>query len=177
LSTNGGLARLYWVMMTGDYDDFFRQVLPRAVGVARRVTGDRASAEDAAVEALARAHLHWNRVGALPWREAWVLRVASREALRHLPKKEALPAAAGTGDPTDAVAVRLALAAALRRLPTRQRETVVLRYLADLSEQDVGHVLGIRQGTVKTHLHRGLAALRVVMGPELKEEDLGTVGL
>ncbi|HXQ44313.1 MAG TPA: sigma-70 family RNA polymerase sigma factor [Acidimicrobiales bacterium] len=164
-------------MVNGGYDDFFRQVLPRAVAVARRVTGERASAEDAAVEALARAHLHWKRVGALPWRDAWVLRVATHEALRHLPKPAALPALTTVDDEADAVALRQALVAALRRLPTRQREAVALRYLADLSERDVGLALGIGQGTVKTHLHRGLAALRVLMGHDFKEEDLGHIGL
>jgi RNA polymerase sigma factor (sigma-70 family) len=160
-------------MVTDGYDDFFRQVLPRAVAVARRVTGDRASAEDAAVEALARAHLHWKRIGTLPWRDAWVLRVASREALRHLPKTSVSAPVETAADATDAVVLRQALVAALRRLPTRQREAIVLRYLADLSERDVGLALGIGQGTVKTHLHRGLAALRVLMGHDFKEEDLG----
>jgi RNA polymerase sigma factor (sigma-70 family) len=164
-------------MVNGDYDDFFRRVLPRAVAVARRVTGERASAEDAAVEALARAHLQWKRIGTVPWREAWVLRVAAREALRHLPRQRRLPAPAATDDATESVVLRQALIAALRRLPNRQREAIVLRYLADMTEADVGLALGIHQGTVKTHLHRGLAALRVLMGRDLKEEDLGTLGL
>jgi RNA polymerase sigma-70 factor (ECF subfamily) len=167
-------------MVTDGYDDFFRQVLPRAVAVARRVTGERTSAEDAAVEALARAHLHWSRIGALAWRDAWVLKVTAREALRHLPKSRSLPvagAAGAAGDEAESVALRQALDAALRRLPARQRETVVLRYLADLSERDVGLALGIHQGTVKTHLHRGLAALRILMGHDFKEEDLGHLGL
>jgi RNA polymerase sigma factor (sigma-70 family) len=164
-------------MVTADYDDFFRQILPRAVSVARRVTGDRASAEDAAIEALALAHLRWHRVASLPWRDAWVLRVATHEALRQLPKPRPMPPAPVVVDEADSVALRHALLDALRRLPARQREAVVLRYLADLSEKDVGLALGIRQGTVKTHLHRGLAALRPLLGHDLKEEDFGTLGL
>jgi RNA polymerase sigma factor (sigma-70 family) len=164
-------------MVANDYDEFFRHILPRAVSVARRVTGERASAEDAAVEALARAHVQWQRIGPLPWRDAWVLRVASREALRQVPKRRPLPVAVAAADETESVVLRQALMAALRRLPTRQREAVVLRYLADLSEQDVGLALGIHQGTVKTHLHRGLAALRTLVGHDVKEEDLGTLGL
>jgi RNA polymerase sigma factor (sigma-70 family) len=159
------------------YDEFFRRVLPRAVAVAWRVTGERTSAEDAAVEALARAHLRWTRVGPLPWRDAWVLRVAGREALRQLPKTPAPAPVSVVGDETESVALRQALGDALRRLPRRQREAVVLRYLADLSESDVGLALGIRQGTVKTHVHRGLAALRIHMGHDFKEEDLDHLGL
>ena len=43
--------------------------------------------------------------------------------------------------------------------PTRQREVLVLRYYADLSEADIAATLGIAPGSVKTHAHRGLAAL------------------
>jgi RNA polymerase sigma factor (sigma-70 family) len=57
-------------------------------------------------------------------------------------------------------AERVDLARALRRLPRRQREVVVLRYLADWSEADVALALGCSVGTVKSHGHRGLAALR-----------------
>jgi RNA polymerase sigma factor (sigma-70 family) len=103
--------------------------------------------------------------------------VATHEALRHLPRRAALPLTGTANDESDSVALRQALVAALRRLPTRQREAVVLRYLADLSERDVGLALGIGQGTVKTHLHRGLAALRVLMGRDFKEEDLGHIGI
>ena len=49
---------------------------------------------------------------------------------------------------------------ALRRLPERQREVVVLRHLADLPEVDVAASLGISVGSVKTHLSRGVARLR-----------------
>lgn len=48
---------------------------------------------------------------------------------------------------------------ALRRLPGRQREVLVLRYYADLSEAEIAETLGISPGSVKTHAHRGLASL------------------
>ena len=126
------------VMEEGDYDEFFRQVLPRTVAMARRVTGERTSAEDAAVEALARAHRHWSRVGPLPWREAWVLRVASREALRQLPKRNLSRPALVEPDETDAVVLRAALGDALRRLPKRQRQAVQMDH--DVKEEDLGHL-------------------------------------
>jgi RNA polymerase sigma-70 factor (sigma-E family) len=65
---------------------------------------------------------------------------AEAEALRHL----------GDG----------AMLAALRRLPDRQREVLVLRYFADWSEAAIADALGIAPGSVKAHAHRGLAALR-----------------
>jgi RNA polymerase sigma-70 factor (sigma-E family) len=48
---------------------------------------------------------------------------------------------------------------ALRDLPDRQREVLVLRYFLDLSEVEIASTLGISAGSVKTHAHRGLATL------------------
>lgn len=48
---------------------------------------------------------------------------------------------------------------ALRELPRRQRETVVLRYWLDLSERETAETLGIATGTVKAHTSRAMAAL------------------
>lgn len=56
------------------------------------------------------------------------------------------------------------LAAALRRLPTRQREVVALRYYLDLSEGDIAGVLNISVGSVKQHMFRATRALRSVVG-------------
>jgi RNA polymerase sigma-70 factor (sigma-E family) len=161
---------------TDDFDAFFRSVLPRAIGVARRITGDRSTAEDVAVEALARAHVRWHRVAPLPWREAWVLRVAAREALRHLPRKFTPAPAPLAPDASDLVALRMALVAALSRLPLRQREAIALRYLCDLSEADVAQALGVSAGTVKAHLHRGITTLRTTTGTDLEELGHGRIG-
>jgi RNA polymerase sigma-70 factor (sigma-E family) len=52
------------------------------------------------------------------------------------------------------------LADALAALPARRRAAVVLRYYEDLSEAEIAEALGVRPGTVKSLLHRGLAQLR-----------------
>lgn len=155
-----------------DFDEFFRCVFPRAVAVARRVTGEQHAAEDAAVEALAKAHFRWRRIGCEPWREPWTLRVAANEAIRRLPRPGALRPPGDFVDPADEVALRQTLNAALRLLPRRQRETIVLRYLVGLSEPAVARVLGVSQSTVKTHLRRGLADMRQSLGADLEEEHL-----
>jgi RNA polymerase sigma-70 factor (sigma-E family) len=49
---------------------------------------------------------------------------------------------------------------ALGRLPQRQREVLTMRYYLDLSEAEIADALGISTGSVKSHAHRGLAALR-----------------
>jgi RNA polymerase sigma factor (sigma-70 family) len=56
-----------------------------------------------------------------------------------------------------------AVAAALRTLPDRQRSCLVLRFYADLSEAETAEALGISTGSVKTHIHRGMAALSTAL--------------
>lgn len=140
---------------TAAFDDLF----PRAFRLARRIVGDPAVAEDVAAEALARAYARWAKVSELPWRDGWVLRVASNLAIDHVRRRRVAPVAAPVVD-DDAVTVRLALAACLRALPRRQRQAVALHYLAGLTDDEVGQALGISAGSVKTHIHRGMAALR-----------------
>jgi RNA polymerase sigma factor (sigma-70 family) len=161
--------------LAGDFDSFFRGVFPKAVAVAQRITGDRGSAEDAAVEALAKAHVRWQRVGGQPWCEAWVYKVAVNEAIGRLPRPNPAGPAPAAADLADYVAVRQTLTAALRQLPRRQCEVIVLRYLLGFSEAEVAAALGVSQGTVKTHLHRGIAAMRKRLGPALKEEHLADI--
>jgi RNA polymerase sigma-70 factor (sigma-E family) len=52
---------------------------------------------------------------------------------------------------------------ALRRLPARQRECLVLRYYGDLSEMQIAETMGISTGAVKSHASRGMAALRAAL--------------
>jgi RNA polymerase sigma-70 factor (sigma-E family) len=54
--------------------------------------------------------------------------------------------------------------AALGQLPPRRREAIVLRYWLDLSEREIAAAMGVSQGTVKSHVSRGLAALAQVLG-------------
>jgi RNA polymerase sigma-70 factor (sigma-E family) len=58
------------------------------------------------------------------------------------------------------------MVAALRRLPERQREALVLRYYLDLPEAEIAAAMRVSPGSVKTHLHRGLAALANQLGEE-----------
>jgi RNA polymerase sigma-70 factor (sigma-E family) len=58
---------------------------------------------------------------------------------------------------------RSAVVAALRGLPERQREAIVLRYYADLSEAEIAGIMGISPGAVKSHTARGMAALRAAL--------------
>jgi RNA polymerase sigma factor (sigma-70 family) len=146
----------------------FDELYARAFRVALRIVGERATAEDVAAEALTRAYDHWDRIGDDAGRRvAWTVRVTTNLAIDTTRRREA-PAErielAGGTDPTDRVAVRLALTAALRALPERQRQAVALRHLAGLPQAEVARALNVRPGTVAQHVHRGMAALRVALG-------------
>jgi len=157
------------------FEEAFDALFRRAFVVGRRILGDPTAAEDVAAEALARAFAHWNRIGDQPWREGWVVRVATNLAIDVARKGNRMsdrPLAVDTEgtavDDTaaDMVALRLTLAAALQRLPKRQREAIQLRYLAGLSEAQVAEALQVSVGSVKTHLHRGVQRLRTRLGDD-----------
>jgi len=163
---------------TADFDDLFRSVWSRAVTTARRIVGPSGDPESLAAEALTRAFDRWPTVGRHPAPDAWVLRVTINLALdrvrRQPPASDVIidlrddaPVRGLVVDSTaDATAVRLALGAALRELPEKQRHAVALRYLAGCQEDEIAASLGVNPGTVKTHLKRGLSRLRDELGAD-----------
>lgn len=146
----------------GSFEEAFDELFTRAFRVGRRILGDETAAEDVAAEAMARAYAHWRKIGDQPWREGWVVRVASNLAIDAARARSRVSDAAlvEQAREDDDVAVRLALVEAMSRLPRRQREVVVLRHLAGLSEAETAAALRVSNGSVKTHLSRGLASLR-----------------
>jgi RNA polymerase sigma factor (sigma-70 family) len=92
----------------------------------------------------------------------------SRSVLRHrgVQARYVVPAVSylpGTDEEALVSERRRAVLDALRGLPERQREVLVLRYYLDLSEADIAQTLGISRGAVKSHAFRGVAALRSLM--------------
>ena len=73
------------------------------------------------------------------------------------------------GDFADEHALGAQVRQALQALPRRQRAVLVLRYFLDLPEAEVADLLGCSPGTVKTHAHRGLRALREHLGEDRHE--------
>jgi RNA polymerase sigma factor (sigma-70 family) len=146
------------------FTETFTRMFPRARRVAERRLGDRVAAEDVAAEALGRTYAHWREVDHLNYLEAWILRVASNLAANVQQRSRPVMPLPAPAVEDERVATRITLTNALRRLPERQREVIVLRYLAGLSEPEVADALSIHLGTVKTHVRRGLAALRRELG-------------
>jgi RNA polymerase sigma factor (sigma-70 family) len=152
----------------------FHDLFPVAYRVAYRILGNVGDAEDVAAETLARAIVHWPRIGRRSYRAAWVARVSTNVAIDRMRRQQRLAPAPTRpdGDQSDDAVVRVALGAALGSLPRRQREVIVLRYLADLPEAETASLLGVSVNTVKKHTTRGLGALRARLGPTWEEVDL-----
>jgi RNA polymerase sigma factor (sigma-70 family) len=155
-----------------EFDDLFRELYTPAYTVALRLLGDAQDAEDAACEAMARTAASWHRLRGLPHQRAWVLRVTTNVSVDLLRKRSQLNNASGASPMPGNLDDRLLLAAALRRLPRRQREVLVLRFLADMTEVEVAGQLEISQGAVKQHCRRGLARLRELIGSPVEEVPL-----
>ncbi|WP_432482296.1 RNA polymerase sigma factor [Kineococcus esterisolvens] len=140
----------------------------RLVALAAEFTGETSTAEEVVQEAFVALHRRWRRLDDRAAAVAYLRQAVvngARDVLRHravADRKRPLPDPAPEGPEERAVrsAEHRLVLAALDALPVRQREVLVLRYSADLSEQDIAEALGISRGAVKTHAHRGLAALR-----------------
>jgi RNA polymerase sigma-70 factor (sigma-E family) len=144
------------------------------VRLAAYLTGDSASAEEVVQDAYVKVLARWGGVRDLDKGAAYLRQAVvnlSRSAVRHRRVVDRhAPAPDADADSAEAGALtelaRAAVVAALAELPLRQREALVLRYYADLSEAQTAHAMGISTGAVKSHTSRGIAALR-----HLLEED------
>ena len=88
----------------------------------------------------------------------------ARSALRkRRVRREKKPQASGPFPSAEPAALDLVIRdevlQALRSLPRRQSDVLVLRYYLDLSEAEIAHTLDMARGTVKSHAHRGLKSL------------------
>lgn len=146
------------------FEAFFCEAFPKAARAVHRLTGSAALAEDLAAEACARAFTSWRRLDSQR-AVGWAIRVASNLAIDHLRRRAAHQELAPVRF-DDLVVDRVDLANALRELPARQQQVILLRFLADLNEAAVASHLGVQVGTVKSHTHRALASLRIALGAE-----------
>ncbi len=143
------------------------------VGLARVFVDQRHAAEDIVQEAFIRMSRSLHRVEdpakSAAYLRSIVLNLARDHnrrgllSLRHqLPANDLDPAGVDEAIVTDEEHRRVV--EAVRRLPRRQRDCVALRYLMDLSVAETATTLGVSENSVKTHLKRGLANLRTVVG-------------
>jgi RNA polymerase sigma-70 factor (sigma-E family) len=141
------------------------------VGLARLLLDDGDAAEEVVQEAFARLAVGRSRLRdpdrAPAYLRSTVVNLArGRLRRRAVARRHPEPAPVPVGG-ADEFAVRAdarrRVLDAVRSLPRRQREVLVLRYYLDLSEREIADSLGISAGSVKTHASRGLAALGPVL--------------
>jgi RNA polymerase sigma-70 factor (ECF subfamily) len=132
------------------------------------MTGDLHEAEEVVQEAFARASLHWTRLRDYDLPEAWVRRVAmnlANDRARTLQRQARALLRIGPPPELPAVSIEtLVLVQALRTLPLRQRQAIVLHHLVDLPVEEVAQTLAMPSGTVKSLLARGRRALAAKLG-------------
>jgi RNA polymerase sigma-70 factor (sigma-E family) len=144
--------------------------------------GDRAAAEDVVQDAFTGLYRHWQRLAdpaaALTYLRSSVLN-GCRFALRQQARRDRRDrAAAAAGQRAAESAETLVLLseehkeviAAIRRLPSRQREALVLRFYFGLSEEETARAMKVSRGTVKSAMSRARAALGKMLREEARDE-------
>jgi RNA polymerase sigma-70 factor (sigma-E family) len=151
-----------------------------ALGLVRLAVvmlGDQPAAEDVVQDAFLGLYRRWDGLAdpgkALAYVRSSVLN-GCRTVLRHRVRHEGMTILSPGDPPAESADARILLGdehaevlAAVRRLPARQREAVILRFYLDLPEDQAAAAMGVSRGTVKSATSRGVAAL----GRMLKEHQ------
>jgi RNA polymerase sigma-70 factor (sigma-E family) len=149
------------------YSSHYRSLVRLAVLLVR----DEPTAEEVVQECFIAMHDGWHRLGnqekALSYLKQAVVN-RSRSVLRHrgvIDRDTSQPASDMPSAEQGAISLleRSPIIRALRDLPDEQRQALVLRYYADLSEAQIAEMMGISKGAVKSHTARGMSSLRALL--------------
>jgi RNA polymerase sigma-70 factor (sigma-E family) len=165
------------VELDASFDAFVTIWSARLLRSAYLLTGDRDDSEDLLQITLVRTARRWDVARSSPHAYAHrVLINLLHDRRRNLSRRvneqrlgefddRLRPLADGAQARVD----RMAIISAIRSLPARQREVVILRFFADLSVSDTAAAIGASEGTVKTHTSRALTALREALADMANE--------
>ena len=145
-----------------------------AVGLARLallMLGDSAAAQDVVQDAFLGLYRRWDKIADLGAAPAY-LRTSVLNGCRTVLRQRSrgfFPAAEETLESAESTLIHTEeqreVLAAIRRLPARQREAIVLRYYLDMTEEQAARAMGVSRGTVKSSTSRGVAAVgRILKG-------------
>ncbi|GIF55606.1 RNA polymerase [Asanoa iriomotensis] len=140
---------------------------PALVRLARLLVDDEHRAEDLVQDVLAKAYPRWSRIVGADDPDRYVRRMlvnARNSWWRRAVRRHEVPVAAVVPEPAAESGLdgadRQALWHLVAALPPRQRAALVLRYYEDLDDPAIAEILGCSAVTVRTHVMRGIAALR-----------------
>ena len=150
--------------------------MKQAYNIAYGVTNDHDEAEDVAQESFVRIYRSMKSFRGDAQFSTWLYRIVMNTSLNHVSRRkrrterevrvpEQAMMAVGADMPSHHLPdIQSHLERALHELPTLQRVVVILRHLNGLSTKQVSGILKCSEGTVKTHLHRGLKKMRTLLG-------------
>ena len=156
------------------FESWYQTAYPRLVRSLTAVCGDADLAADATAEALARLWERWD-AGAVVNPDGWTFQVALnlvRRGQRRLALERTI-LRRERQTPQREPDVHPEVWRALNELPRRQREAIALRYVADLTEADVAHVMGVAVGTASATLTSARRTLATALDHLNLEETHG----
>ncbi|MGA8257462.1 MAG: SigE family RNA polymerase sigma factor [Nocardioides sp.] len=159
-----------------DFDDWVAARGPALLRLAYTLTGSTTDAEDVVQDALARALPRWDRVSRMDDVDAYVRRMVVNAHTSWWRRWRRREAPVETVHDTETTAVpegvrmehdeRRRIWLACRALPEAQRTAVVLRFYEQLEYAEIAALTGVREGSVRSRVSRGLAALRADLGED-----------
>jgi len=163
LQTNGGEV---------DFEDWYGEEHAALVRALILAAPSEDLARDCADEAFSRACAKWERVSTMTNPTGWTYRVAvnvlRRRLRRHRLEATLLQSRSSHRDVDAPPVPDDELWDAVRELPERQRVAIALRYVADLTEAEVAHAMGVRPGTVAATLSKARTQLSKQVQPSIE---------
>jgi len=166
------------VMAGGDFSTFFRESWAPLMRLAFARVGDVGVAEDLVQDVLADAHRRWARIGAYDDPLGWGRRAVLNRSISRWRRAGNEQRALAAVDARDRLATLFPdppehdadLWRAVRSLPDRQRDVVLLLWFEDLPARSVATILGCGEDTVRTHWRRARARLADLLGERDEDE-------
>ncbi|MDI6106027.1 SigE family RNA polymerase sigma factor [Actinoplanes sp. NEAU-A12] len=153
------------------YEAFVRQSAAGLLRLGNMLTLNPSAAEDLAQETLIRVGLNWSRLRSdgnpVGYAQRTMVNVFLNERRRRRPTPtDKIPETGREDTGLASVDSTAAVRQMLASLPPKQRAAIVLRYMADLPDDEIGHLLGCTPATVRSQLSRGMSSLRATMTAE-----------